>query len=244
MKSFFSILIGMIILSPVFALANSDIILKQNSDIIQIIEYNQGTIINSYNDTISFAGKEYYIVEKLEALKEGNISISLILDNGFVVQKEDIFPQEYELETDGEHIIINWNLQNKREGEAIAVFVTAHSSNKSNILLIVYLLSGILICLITYFLYLKFRKRKKLNKSTNNKENKKKEIIEKYLLETEKKIIEEIKKSEKKELWQKQLQMSTGFSKAKLSRLIRNLESRKIIEKIPLGNTNKIRLKK
>jgi uncharacterized membrane protein len=44
-------------------------------------------------------------------------------------------------------------------------------------------------------------------------------------------------------LWQKQIQNSTGFSKAKVSRLVRNLESRGLVKKIPFGNTNKIRLR-
>jgi len=43
-------------------------------------------------------------------------------------------------------------------------------------------------------------------------------------------------------MWQKQLQLKTGFSKAKLSRVIRNLESRSLVKKIPFGNANKIRL--
>ena len=64
-----------------------------------------------------------------------------------------------------------------------------------------------------------------------------------YLLDTEKNIIEELKKADRNELWQRQIQSSTGFSKAKVSRLIRKLESRGLITKIPFGNTNKIRLK-
>jgi len=80
-------------------------------------------------------------------------------------------------------------------------------------------------------------------KKIKHKPSKKEEQEYDYLLDTEKKIIEELKKADRNELWQKQIQNSTGFSKAKLSRLIRNLESRNLIVKIPFGNTNKIKLK-
>jgi uncharacterized membrane protein len=63
------------------------------------------------------------------------------------------------------------------------------------------------------------------------------------LLDTEKKVIEELKKADRNELWQKQIQNLTGFSKAKVSRLIRDLETRGLVKKIIFGNTNKIRLK-
>jgi len=75
-------------------------------------------------------------------------------------------------------------------------------------------------------------KNKKVNKC----------LFEKHLIESEKKVIEELKKADRNEMWQKQIQTSTGFSKAKLSRVIRNLEARKLVRKIPMGNTNKISL--
>ena len=68
-------------------------------------------------------------------------------------------------------------------------------------------------------------------------------MIEEHLIESEKAVIAELKNADKKELWQKQLQLKTEFSKAKLSRVIRNLEARNIIQKTPYGNTNKIKLK-
>ncbi len=64
-----------------------------------------------------------------------------------------------------------------------------------------------------------------------------------YLLEDEKKIIELLRKSNRRENWQRKIQEELEFSKAKLSRMVRNLESRGLIEKVPIGNTNKIKLK-
>jgi uncharacterized membrane protein len=84
---------------------------------------------------------------------------------------------------------------------------------------------------------------KKVGKIKKGKIKEKESNDYNYLLDTEKKIIDELKKANRNELWQKQIQSSTEFSKAKVSRLIRNLEARGLIIKIPFGNTNKIRLK-
>jgi len=69
-----------------------------------------------------------------------------------------------------------------------------------------------------------------------------KEKLTRNLFEEERAIIEIL--LEKGELWQKQLVLQTGISKVKLSRKLRNLEAKGLIEKVPYGNTNKIRLKK
>jgi uncharacterized membrane protein len=87
--------------------------------------------------------------------------------------------------------------------------------------------------LLASLLYLyNIRKRKKIIKG-----------IEKHLIESEKKVIDELKKSENNEIWQKQLLTKTEFSKAKLSRIIKNLEKRDLVRKVPIGNTNKVVLK-
>ena len=93
-------------------------------------------------------------------------------------------------------------------------------------------------------LWIANRKKNKKKKIEKNISEEKEKTSEKYgyLLDTEKKVIEELKKADKNELWQKQIQIATGFSKAKLSRLIRNIEARGLIKKIPMGNTNKIKL--
>ena len=60
------------------------------------------------------------------------------------------------------------------------------------------------------------------------------------LLDHEKKVVEILKEAENRTLWQKQIQIKSGFSKVKLSRLIKALEARGVVKKEPWGNTNKI----
>ncbi len=64
------------------------------------------------------------------------------------------------------------------------------------------------------------------------------------MFEDEKLIVRILLIEKTRELWQKQLEQKTGLNKVKLSRKLRSLEAKGLIEKIPYGNTNKIRLKK
>jgi len=169
--------------------------------------------------------------------------IKLVLPESAVLSENGLlFPEPDLISSDGRSIILNWENYNEKQ-----IIVDYEFVKKKNF--IFYIL--ILIIVLTFISYLIFQRKifkKKIQKlkgraKRNKKTNLKSEIIEEHLVESEKAIINELKKAEKNQLWQKQLQTQTGFSKAKLSRTIRNLESRNLIQKIPMGNTNKIKLK-
>jgi hypothetical protein len=67
--------------------------------------------------------------------------------------------------------------------------------------------------------------------------------LTKNLFEEEKRIVEILYETAGHELWQKQLTLKSGLTKVAISRKLRSLEQKGLIEKIPYGNTNKIRLK-
>jgi uncharacterized membrane protein len=191
----------------------------------------------SYSSYVTSEGLEktnegYIFLDKLKFNQSyDSVQIRLNLEKGFLINNYEAYPTNYVLETDGQTISLIWKLENVKEGSDFAIFVNLEDTNKSNFLRnsFVVLVSVLLVILIFFFY-------KKYFSHINRK-------IEKYLLDSEKKVIEELENAEHKELWQKQLQIKTGFSKAKLSRVVRNLEARNLIEKIPLGNTNKIKLK-
>ncbi|MDP2673041.1 MAG: hypothetical protein Q8O84_04480 [Nanoarchaeota archaeon] len=152
-----------------------------------------------------------------------------------------ISPEADKIYSDGQRIILKWEEKELNEKFEVSV-ISEQIANLFNLnfILIIALIVGILF----YVLYIKKIKKKKQVTAIKRKKGKSKtEILEGHLMESEKKIIDELKNADKKELWQKQLQLKTDFSKAKLSRIIRNLEARNIIQKIPFGNTNKIKLK-
>ena len=106
-----------------------------------------------------------------------------------------------------------------------------------------YLVPGIIIAAAVIFsLYPLFirkpKKRKKQKKNSNNKEPK----MLKHLKDDEQQIVR-ILKQRKGSCEQGTLRVVTGFSKASLSRLISELESRKIVYKEKRGKKNLIFLK-
>jgi uncharacterized membrane protein len=201
--------------------------------VTQNISGNYSTYTDSGNLEKTSSG--YAFIHKITF--DNNYSavfIRLNLDEGYVISNQDVYPSNYELETDGQKISLVWNIENvtARDNFAMFVVIKGINSNIIGVMVLVIIILAILIAIawLYYYNYIK---------SGSKKEAK----FERHLLESEKRVIEELKNNEKKELWQKELQIKTGFSKAKLSRVIRDLESRGLIRKIPLGNTNKVVLK-
>ena len=82
-------------------------------------------------------------------------------------------------------------------------------------------------------LYIDFKKTDK---------NKKKQKIVSTILDGDEKILYDIIK-EKNEILQKDLVYESGFSKAKVTRILGKLDNKKLIVRKPWGNTNKILIK-
>jgi uncharacterized membrane protein len=77
-------------------------------------------------------------------------------------------------------------------------------------------------------------------KKTNT--NKKKQKIVSTILDGDEKILYDIIQ-EKNEILQKDLVYESGFSKAKVTRILTKLDNKKLIVRKPWGNTNKILIK-
>lgn len=172
----------------------------------------------------------YYFVKRIEADDDYNeFVVRLNLEEGVVANPEEIFPADFRSLSDGQIISLEWRYHNVSRGSVLAFFVSLEDKKNISSNSWLYYVIAIALVIIGFFLFRHFfNKRKDAGK---------------YLLDDEKKVIVLLKDAEGKSLWQKNIQSSLGFSKAKLSRMIRNLESRNLIEKIPIGNTNKIKLK-
>jgi len=198
-------------------------------------------------------GGYYFISRNLFNDSYSQAEFRLNLDVGFIAEKDNIFPENYEIQSDGERISIIWKTNDVKKEDTFAMFVKIKNTEESHFLF--WISADIIFILLIFALYLIYRRMKTKHlgaekKKTTRQKNTKSKLKEyekegeyNYLLDPEKKVIDGLKKADRNELWQKQIQNSTGFSKAKISRLVRNLESRGLITKIPFGNTNKIRLK-
>jgi len=220
---------------------------NQVQDKVIVKEAIDGKLFDNYTDSkiLDKSGNQLYFVKRIKFNQSfSEVQIKLNLDKGIVVKDNLVFPAGYNIESDGQTISIVWNIQDVVSGQDFAMFVTLEDT-KVNYSLAYWIMGIVILAIIGFFVYKKFvkKEKKKIVKVQEKTSNKKDKEDYNYLLDTEKKVIEELKKADRNELWQKQIQNITGFSKAKVSRLIRNLEARGLIRKIPFGNTNKIRLK-
>jgi uncharacterized membrane protein len=183
-------------------------------------EYSENKIKYFDKNLIEKSGKEYFFISKSEIYP--NSTIKVILPEG-AYSNEDyfIFPKNYVLSTNGKNIIMEW--KNSGEKEILIPYKTNIEKDYwAYILIILFVVIGI------YF-YL------------NNKKNKSKKYTQ-NLFREERKIMNYLIKN--KECWTKVLTKDLDIPKVRLSRKLRKLEEKGLIERIPYGNENKIKLKK
>lgn len=180
-----------------------------------------------YTETLPFEAKEHTFALKLPV--------------GSIIPKEEgkdtdffITPQPDEVLSDGQRIIITWT-----QNDLSAVSVSAVTERVQNNTLWVVAIIAVAAAAGAGTAWYVLRKRKA---KTPRKKKKKKAPVPQFM-DDEQKIVNALNKAANKELWQNQLVKETGFSKAKLSRVLRNLEQRSVVSKTIYGNTNKIALK-
>lgn len=207
-------------------------------------------------DTVSFSYATRSVLEKtrdrffivdlagLEAAKE---SITVRLPEGATLKysldspQASIIPGTDNIKTDGKRIIISWGDKSLEGGTAILViYKEAGQSNPVFVAVAagVLLLAGVAVS---------FYRRKKAGVAVAGVGKKvavETSDLTRNLFEDEKKLVEILIGAGEAGLWQKQLEIRSGLPKVKLSRKLRSLEQKGLIEKIPYGNANKIRLKK
>ncbi len=165
-----------------------------------------------------------------------NLNLKVVLPEYAVLdKKENVYPST-KISTNGINIILEWNKKNLDEKESFAIFAIFRKPSNNFWLLMTIIFA--IVAILAGYIFQKF----KIENAKKSKEKKELKLKELHLVESELLLIKKLKKLGG-EAWQKKLQIESGFSKAKLCRIIRNLEERGLIKKIPLGNTNKIKLK-
>jgi len=173
--------------------------------------------------------------------------VNLKLPIGYIIPRErgkdDSFylsPTPKEVYSDGQRIILVWHQQ----GQELSISaVTRQVAGRSNPWILATLAFALLFAGAVSWIILRERRKapepEESADSSDSQEKPPREVV--GLIDNEQQVVSVLK--ENGEVWQKEIQKSTGFSKAKVSRVIRNLEARGLITKTPYGNTNKIALK-
>jgi len=171
------------------------------------------------------------------------IVMTLRLPEGGVLDDEGLlFPDPDIMLTDGRVISLRWN--NLVSEEAVVSYEVIEKDNYLWVVFIGIALIGV-VAYQSIALKRRIRKLKKKKKiSRKRQKTKAKKAITRNLFGEEKKIVEYLLGRKKNESWTKEISRDLEISKVRLSRRLRNLQQKELIEKIPYGNENRIKLVK
>ena len=216
------------------------------------LKYITGSVIEKTRD-------RFFILD-LGPISAEKISVTVKLPEQATLKysldapQPSIIPTTEKIRTDGKRIIVQWKEGDLGLEKSILIIYTIPS--RVNLLMISIIVISVVVGGIgvgVYYVYIRKDKRKyaRITKKKYKREAKKmintpssSSELTRNLFEDERKVMEVLLEAKGNELWQKELALKSGLSKVKLSRKLRNLEQKGLIEKIPYGNTNKIRVKK
>lgn len=167
-------------------------------------------------------------------------NLTLNLPEGAILDNL-IFPDYDSLTTDGKNIVLSW--KNFVAEEAV---VSYKKITESNSFWLYFLILLIIVFSVFYVYQAKKLKRRliKLKAKTRVSKDSKKKDVTRNLFGEERKIIEYLFDKKGHASWTKEIVRDLGISKVRLSRKLRNLKQKGLIEKIPYGNENRIKLLK
>jgi len=216
--------------------SGDDVFLKNNSK----VRYNYVTG--------DFIDKSNFLMSFMLDFDVDDFVVKLTLPEGAMLKKQlssgdmssgSIFPKPSVATTDGKSLIFYWKDENVKVGDEFSFFVQIEQRRNLWWLTFVVVVVGV-------FLFLIFRKKhrpkivvgKPLTKVVVHKHD----MVEKHLKEDEE-IIVNVLRLKEGSCEQGTLMVATGFSKATLSRLLKELEDRKVVIKEKRGKKNLVFLK-
>jgi hypothetical protein len=245
--------------------ANEHFIQKTYKEYILLIfndSKGQDISVSYITKAVIESNKNSFFILDLLTFKAQNISLEVTLPKEATLKyslespKPSIFPFTDKIKTNGQKITLFWDDELLKDKETVLVIYKINQNSRG--LLIIF---GIISFSLLIFLFVLAKKipKKNLPLKIRSDRNSSSSVLlndslmdqepfqlandlTKNLFEDEKQIILILLESKDKELWQKELQQKLGISKVKLSRRLRNLKQKGLIEGIPYGNTNKIRL--
>jgi uncharacterized membrane protein len=197
------------------------------------IEYDTGAFVERKNFLAEFTANDGIKKLSLRVFIPANAVLASSYD-AKTGMSESIFPKASKLETDGQRIIVVWEREDFEKGNSLPVLVKFRE--KPDYSFVFYILA---VLVVFFALYIKFRKPRIKTRTIVKKED----LLERHLKADEEQIVNILKQREN-QCEQGTLRVITGFSKAKLSGLLKELEERKIIHKELRGKKNLIFLKK
>ncbi|MEM5853232.1 MAG: MarR family transcriptional regulator [Candidatus Aenigmatarchaeota archaeon] len=189
-------------------------------------------------DSVKKIGNNYIFDSDFSLRKEiSSVFVSVRLPEGFSLVGEEIkerlsFPHNVTILSDGKHHIVTWKLVNVPEYQELRFRIIYEKIGEDflskNLFLI--LIFVVVVATASFFVYFKFFKKPE-------------KIILSVLDEFERKVMDAIVNAGG-EVNQKKVVQATNLSKAKVSRVVKSLAERGLIEIERLGRTNKLKIVK
>jgi DNA-binding transcriptional ArsR family regulator len=193
--------------------------------------------IQIISDIVAKAGNTYSFNMQLELRDDVNRVTTLItLPVGMIIKDEsEIFPSSYRTLSNGRNILVYWELENVSRTQPLSFRVKYQSIQPSpEIFNRFYLLILFLIIVLFFVAMYALKKRKVIVRKIIRVKPEK--IVMEVLDEYEKKIYEIVKKAGK--IRQNEIVEKTGFSKARVSRVLKSLAEGKLVKVERRGRTN------
>ena len=193
--------------------------------------------IQIVSDVVAKAGNTYNFNIQLELKDDFSRVTSLVtLPIGMIIKDEnDIFPSGYRTLSNGRNILVYWELENVSSTQPLSFRVKYQSIQPSpEIFNRFYLLILILLIVLFFVGLYALKKRKVIVKKIVRVKPEK--IVMEVLDEYEKKVYEIVKEAGK--IKQNEIVEKTGFSKARVSRVLKSLAEKKLVKVEKRGRTN------
>lgn len=208
-------------------------IIRLNSNELNSIKINY-----TISDAVEVKKKDFVYMREVVYPNVKNLIFRIKLPPAYGINNEDvsaIIPEPTYLQSDGKRIIVLWEMKSPSTPALYKIKYNSLVNNNGFDTNILVYLAIVLILLISAGLSLFYRSSKKGDVEVK---------IPHSLLSEDEMTICEIIKNEGGKIKQKKLSSITGFSKAKITKILSNLEKKELIEREPIGRTFVITLKK
>ncbi|MBW3012305.1 hypothetical protein KY311_03905 [Candidatus Woesearchaeota archaeon] len=193
--------------------------------------------------TSEFVDKQNFILNLKMDFDADNVMVALVLPEGATLEKPikegdlttgSIYPKPDESTTDGRSLMFGWLWENVNKGDEYSIFAQVRPEPEFPLWLIL-VISAAAVAAVILVIFARKAETKVIVE--------KQDMVEKHLKTDEEQIVNVLKlKGGSTE--QGTLRVATGFAKATLSRILKELEERNVIYKEKRGKKNLIFLKK
>jgi uncharacterized membrane protein len=172
-------------------------------------------------DLVFAGGSVYSFSTELKPPSPDTVNVYAYLPEGFAIYRDVVYPEGYETLTNGKKIYLKWSLERPQNIMLSFKFYNTHSDYS----LAIAAAMGIALIIVIAYLVGHYRKKMKCEFERGFSEDERKVL---FILSREKRVM------------QNKIEKELHFSRAKMTRLVKKLEAKGLVEKERIGRTNRL----